>query len=188
MKYQKSASFLLHEMLSLFSTINLLYVMEINIFGRDGIIQIWIISSKDINIQYLWKIYCRELGQYLMWFDALEKKLWDYKLQHFTLLRTRGKGRDKKVLPPTSFSPVTSTNVGISPKTFWILVLTIFPHWCKISSLYLVPVPNYWTWTKTTPQTKPFSRSNPYKIQVVITSLREMLQLPHFGHLNTSTV
>ena len=48
--------------------------MEINIFGRDGIIQIWINSSKDINIQYVWKIYCRELGQYLMQSDALEKK------------------------------------------------------------------------------------------------------------------
>ena len=45
------------------------------IFGRDANIQIWIISSKDINIQYLCKIYCRELGQYLMQFDALEKSL-----------------------------------------------------------------------------------------------------------------
>ena len=45
------------------------------IFGRDANIQIWIISSKDINIQYLCKIYCRELGQYLMQFDALEKSV-----------------------------------------------------------------------------------------------------------------
>ena len=48
--------------------------MEIHIFGRDGIIQIWVIRSKDINIQCLRKIYFRELGQYLMQFDALEKK------------------------------------------------------------------------------------------------------------------
>ena len=41
-------------------------ILEINIFGKDGIIQIWIISSKDINTQCLCKIYCRELGQYLM--------------------------------------------------------------------------------------------------------------------------
>ena len=61
-------------MLSLFSTINLVYVPEINIFGRDGIIQIWIISFKDINTQCSCKIYCRELGQYLMQFDVLEKK------------------------------------------------------------------------------------------------------------------
>ena len=31
------------------------------------------ISSKDINIQRLYKSYCRELGQYLMQFNALEK-------------------------------------------------------------------------------------------------------------------
>ena len=62
-------------MLSLFSTVNLVYVPEINIFGKDGIIQIWIISFKDINIQCLCKIHCRELGQYLMQFDALEKSV-----------------------------------------------------------------------------------------------------------------
>ena len=33
---------------------------------------------------------------------------------------------------PTSFSPVTSTNVGTSPKTYWILVLTLSLHWYKI--------------------------------------------------------
>ena len=42
------------------------------------------------------------------------------------------------------------------PKNFLLLVLTILPHWCKISSLYLVAVSNYWTWTKTTSQKKRF--------------------------------
>ena len=37
---------MLHQMLSIFSTINLVYVLEINIFGRDGIIKISIISCK----------------------------------------------------------------------------------------------------------------------------------------------
>ena len=72
--YCQKSPFLLHQMLSIFSTINLVYVLEINIFGRDGIIRIWIISSKDVNIKYLCKIYCRELGKYLLQFDALEKK------------------------------------------------------------------------------------------------------------------
>ena len=49
-------------------------ILDVNIFGRDGIIEFWIISSKDTNIQCLWKIYCRELGQYLTQFDALKKK------------------------------------------------------------------------------------------------------------------
>ena len=73
-------------------------------------------------------------------------------------------------------------------KTFWLLVLTFFPHWCKISSLYLVPVPNYRTWTKTTPQKKWFFWSDPYKLEVMINSLIEMLELPNFGHITTSTI
>ena len=32
-----------------------------------------------------------------------------------------------------------------------------------------MPVPNYWTWTKTTPQKKQFFSSNPRKIEVMIT-------------------
>ena len=31
------------------------------------------------------------------------------------------------------------------------------PHWCKTSRAYLVPVQNYWAWTKTTPQKRGFS-------------------------------
>ena len=45
--------------------------------------------------------------------------------------------------PPTSFSPVTSTNVRISPQNFLTFSFNPFTDWCKISSLYLVPVPNY---------------------------------------------
>ena len=45
--------------------------------------------------------------------------------------------------PPTSFSPVTSTNVRISPENFLTFSFNPFTDWCKISSLYLVPVPNY---------------------------------------------
>ena len=47
-------------------------ILENNVFGRDGIIQISIIFSKDINTQCLCEVYCRELGQYLTQFDALE--------------------------------------------------------------------------------------------------------------------
>ena len=45
--------------------------------------------------------------------------------------------------PPTSFSPVTSTNVRISPENFLTFSFNPFTDWCKISSLCLVPVPNY---------------------------------------------
>ena len=59
------------------------------------------------------------------------------------------------------------------------------PHGSKISSLSLVPVPNYRTWIKTTPQKKQFFWSIPYKIEVTITSLTKMLKLPN---LTTSTI
>ena len=70
--------------------------------------------------------------------------------------------------PPSSFFPVTSTNVRISLKN-WLLVLTLLLHWCKISRPYLVQVPNYWAWTKTTSQKTWFFWSNSYKIEVMIT-------------------
>ena len=35
--------------------------------------------------------------------------------------------------PHTSFSPVTTTNLGISQQNFLILVLTLLPQLCKIS-------------------------------------------------------
>ena len=78
--------------------------------------------------------------------------------------------------PPTSFPLVTSRNVRISPQNFMTFSFNPLPHWCKISSLYLMPVSNYSTWAKTTPQKKQFLWSNPYKIEVVITSVVEMLE------------
>ena len=72
------------------------------------------------------------------------------------------------------FSPVTSTNVGISPQNFLAFSFNPLPDRYKISSSYLVSVPNYWTWTKTNPQKKRFFWSNPYKLEV-------MLRLSFFG-------
>ena len=76
----------------------------------------------------------------------------------------------------------------LAQKTFWPLVLTLFPRWCKIWRSYLVPVPNYWIWTKTTPLKKWFFWSNPYKTEVNITSPIEMLELLNFGHITTSKI
>ena len=61
--------------------------------------------------------------------------------QILTLFRMGG--AKKPPPPPTSFSPVTSTNVRISPQNFLTFSFNPFTDWCKISSLYLVPVPNY---------------------------------------------
>ena len=56
------------------------------------------------------------------------------------------------------------------------------PRWCKISRLYLEPVQNCWTSTKTTSQIVIFL-GNPYNIEVLITSLIETLELPNFGQI-----
>ena len=56
-----------------------------------------------------------------------------------------GGGGGGKMALTTSFSPVISTMLELDPKMFRILVLTLLPRQCKISSSYLVPVPNYCT-------------------------------------------
>ena len=83
----------------------------------------------------------------------------------------------------TSFPPVTSTNVGFSLQNVWLLVSNLLPHWSKTSRSY--PVPNYWTWTKSTPKKNWFFWSNPYKIDIMITSVIEMLELSNLGHMAT---
>ena len=58
-------------------------------------------------------------------------------------------------------------------------------HWRKISRPYLVTVPNYWTWKKSISLKKRFFWSDPYKIEVMITSLKEILDLPRVLQLVT---
>ena len=71
-------------------------------------------------------------------------------------------GRGQKS-SPTSFSPVTSINVEISPKNFLALIFNPF-----------VEIQILW--------------SNPFKIGVMKTSLIEMLKLANFGHMTTCTI
>ena len=72
-------------------------------------------------------------------------------LSWLTLFKMGG----KKALIPTSFLPVTSANMEISPEK---LSFNPLSHWCKIwRPYYLVSVLNYWTWTNSTPQKIGFS-------------------------------
>ena len=101
----------------------------------------------------------------------------------------RGGGAKKA---PYQFFPVTSINVGISPQIFLTFSFNPkgkrLPNWSRISKSYLVPVPNYWTWMKTIPLKRWFFWWNPYKVEVMITSVIEMLELPDFCHMTTSTI
>ena len=56
----------LREILSQFSTINLAQVLDINIFGGGYSNLNNPIPSKDINVQYTYKVYYRAQGQHLM--------------------------------------------------------------------------------------------------------------------------
>ena len=113
------------------------------------------------------------------YYDICNQRKWSYKVGRWV-------GEFEKI--PTSFSPVTSTNVGVTPQNFWLLLLNFLPHWCKISRPHLVLVLNYWTWAKNIPQKKQFFWSNHYKIEVMITCLIECLELTNFSHMTTSTI
>ena len=99
------------------------------------------------------------------------------KSRKFTLFRI-GAGQKG---PPTSFSPVTSTNVGIIPQNFQIFGFNPFATLVKNFKF----VPSASQKLLNLNQDHP---SNPYKIEVAITSLIEMLQLTNFGYMNTSTI
>ena len=90
--------------------------------------------------------------------------------------------------PPTIFSPVTSTNVGISPQNF--LTFCFNPFFSLMQNFKFVPIvsPKYLNLNQDHLSKKAFFWSNLYKIEVLITSLIEMLQLPNFGRMNTSTI
>ena len=100
---------------------------------------------------------------------------------YLTFMKVLNKFASPSKRPPTSFSAVPPTNRGIRPQIFWIIVSIFLPNLCKISRPYLVPVPNYWTRTKRTHQKNWFFWWNPYKIEVMITSVIKMLELANFG-------
>ena len=99
------------------------------------------------------------------------------KSRKFTLFRI-GAGQKG---PSTSFSPVTSTNVGIIPQNF--LIFGFNPFTTLVKNFKFEPSASHKLLNLN--QDHP---PNPYKIEVAITSLIEMLQSPNFGYMNTSTI
>ena len=68
--------------------------------------------------------------------------------------------------PPTSFSPVPSTNVEISPQNFLTVIFNPFCHTVYAS-------PKLLNFSQEHPSKKIFFWSNPYKFEVMTTSLIE---------------
>ena len=85
----------------------------------------------------------------------------------------------------TNFSPLTSTKVGISPKNFLTFSFNPFggQNLKVVSSVSLKLL----SLNQECPPKMAFW-SIPYKIEVLITSLIVMLQLPYFGHRTTSSI
>ena len=104
-----------------------------------------------------------------------------------TLFRMGGEGGGQKG-PPTSFFPVTSTNVGFGPQNF--LTFSFNPFVTLVQNLKIVSSahPKLLNLNQDHSSKKRFFCSNPYKIEVMITFLIEMVQLPNFGHMTTSII
>ena len=88
----------------------------------------------------------------------------------------------------SSFSLITSADIGISSQKFLTFNFNLSATLVLNFKAIQVPVLNYWIWTKNTPQKNCFFWSNPFKIEVMITSLIEMPYLPNFDQMTTSTI
>ena len=88
---------------------------------------------------------------------------------------------------PTSFSPVAYTNLGISPKS--ILPFTFNSFDILVEKFKAIPSasPKVLNLNQEDPSKK-FFCSNAYKIEVMITSVIEILELPNLGHMTLSTI
>ena len=89
---------------------------------------------------------------------------------------------------PTSFSPVTSTNIRFGPQTFLTFSFNPFATLLQNFKFVFSASPKLLNLNEEHPSKKRFFWSNPYKIEVMITFFTEMLQLPNFGLLNTFTI
>ena len=104
-----------------------------------------------------------------------------------TLFRMGGRGRGSKKATPTSFSPVTSINVALSPENF--PTFSFNPFATLVQNFMVIPSSS--TRSLNLNQDHPLQKlfwSNSYKIDVMITSLIEMLVLLNLGHMTTPTI
>ena len=100
-----------------------------------------------------------------------------------------------KKAPPTSFSPVTSTNVGISYQNFLTFSFNLFVKLVQNFKAIPSASPKLLNLNQDHPSKKvvslvkslSYSMSLYYKIEVMITSLVEVLELPNYGHMTTFT-
>ena len=92
----------------------------------------------------------------------------------------------KGITPPVfPLKPLQTQELG--PKTFWILVLTISSHSCKISRPYIVPASKIIELRLRVPL-KVIGFSGQILMRFMKTSFIEMPELLNFGHMTSSTI
>ena len=80
------------------------------------------------------------------------------------------------------FSAVTPTNIRIRPQHFLTYSFNLFIKAVPSASSKLLNL------NQEHPSKKWFFWCNPYKIEVMITSIIKMLELPNFGHMTASAM
>ena len=90
--------------------------------------------------------------------------------------------------PPTSFSLVTCTNVGTNPQN--VLTFSFNPFATLVLNFQFIPSasPKLLNLNQDHPSKNRILWLNPYKIEIMITFLIEMLQLQKFNPMTTSTI
>ena len=101
----------------------------------------------------------------------------------FNPIQVEGGGGKKT--PPTIFSPVASTIVGINPLNF--LTLSFNPFATLVKNFKSIPTasPKVLNLNQDYTSKKCFFWLNPYKVEFMIISVIEMLELPNFDHMTT---
>ena len=83
-------------------------------------------------------------------------------------------------------SPVTSTNVGVSPQNLLNFSFNSFATLVETFKAISSASPKLLNFNQVYPSKNWFFWSNPYKNEVMMIFLIEMLELPSFGYMNAS--
>ena len=125
-----------------------------------------ILGTKWRKVWYLLlHVFSLQLPKFTFWkgdwsLGYVSTQIWDYSniylFPKVLLLNPIQEGGRGAKSPPPSLLPVFPMQLlktyELAPKRFWLLVLILLSHSCKISGPYLMPVPYYWTSTNSTPQ------------------------------------
>ena len=96
-------------------------------------------------------------------------------------------GKGAKSPPPSyQFFLCNYTNVGFSLQNF--LTFSFNPFATLAYNFLPSASPKLLNLNQNDPSKKRFFWSNPYKIEIVITFIKEMLELSNFDHMTTSTI